>query len=403
MRSSRFLSALRRAAVLSLCLALFPLSTPARAASAKKLTVSFSVTTYQNRARSALKAINALRKENGLPPLIMLADLENAAIQRAAELFVLFDHDRPDLTAYDTVDDGFSCGRTSLAVAECIAAGYPNADDLMADWGKNAADTLLDGDFTHAGLACVYVKGSYNEYYWALYLQQQPEGFSGNAADVSAKAGKRRGVQVEISKDMYARADNSHKRFELRVNDLNLKTRASAEASAYLYDRYGVQIGKCKPDALTYRSGNPRVFTVLKSGTVKRKKAGSGTLTVKAPGLAEAKCTVPIGSAGSASNAAAVTADTIKDRKPALTATAYAKHTSLSVYVKGASGYVLYRSASKAGAYTKVDEQATTRRWTFKLLHEDLSRAYYYKVRAYKNAGGKRVYSEYSSAVRVAP
>lgn len=280
MFDSRFASLLRRLSALALCILLLPPSAPARAAFPKPLTVSFTVVTYQNRARSALKQINSLRKENGLAPLVMPADLEKAAIQRAAELFVFFDHDRPDLSAYDTVDDAYACGQTSLAVAECIAAGYSNADKLMDDWRENALDTLLDGDFTHAGLACVYVKGSYNEYYWALYLQQQPVGFSAREADAAA---------------------------------------------------------------------------------------------------------------------------TIGDRKPMLSATPYAKHTSLSVYVKGASGYVLYRATSKTGRYAKVDEQATTKRWTLKLEHEDLSRAYYYKVRAYKNSGGKRMYSEYSTPVRVSP
>ena len=407
MFDSRFASLLRRLSALALCILLLPPSAPARAAFPKPLTVSFTVVTYQNCARSALKQINSLRKEDGLAPLVMPAELEKAAIQRAAELFVFFDHDRPDLSAYDTVDDAYACGQTSLAVAECIAAGYSNADKLMDDWRENALDTLLDGDFTHAGLACVYVKGSYNEYYWALYLQQQPVGFSAREADAAAKAGKSHSVKVAVGKDMYGRADNSHKRFELRAGNLSLKTKQSAVASVYLYDRYGVKIGKLAPEGLTFQSSNTKVFSVLQSGTVKRKGAGTATLTVSAPGLDDIKCTVttggPAGSSQSSGNNTAATAATIGDRKPMLSATPYAKHTSLSVYVKGASGYVLYRATSKTGRYAKVDEQATTKRWTLKLEHEDLSRAYYYKVRAYKNSGGKRMYSEYCTPVRVSP
>ena len=111
------------------------------------------------------------------------------------------------------------------------------------------------------------------------------------------------------------------------------------------------------------------------------------------------------GSSGSnaASNAVAVTAATIKDREPELTVTEYSSYTKLSVYVKGASGYVLYRSTSKTGTYSKVDEQATTKRWDVKIQDDNLTRSYYYKVRAYKNSNGKRVYSEYSDPVRVAP
>ena len=98
-----------------------------------------------------------------------------------------------------------------------------------------------------------------------------------------------------------------------------------------------------------------------------------------------------------------MTASTIKEAVPELTAKEYTRHVNLSVYLKGASGYVLYRSTSKTGSYTKVEEEATTKRWTIRLEDADLSRSYYYKVRAYKNSGGKRVYSEYSDPVRVAP
>ena len=75
---------------LVMCLSALPV---AQAAKAKTLTVSFQVTTYQNRARTLLKQINQLRKDSGAGELVMLADLEKVAIQRASELFVFFDHD----------------------------------------------------------------------------------------------------------------------------------------------------------------------------------------------------------------------------------------------------------------------------------------------------------------------
>jgi len=387
---------------LALCLSMLPVS--AQAASAKKtLTVSFQATTYQNRARTLLKQINDLRKRYDLEPLVMLADLEKAAIQRAAELFVFFDHDRPDLTDYDTVCSEYASLKKVQAVSECIAAGYSKADETFADWEDSAADVLLDPDFTHAGIGCVYMKGSANEYYWALILHQQPEGITARKAESTAKAGTNKNISVEIAKGMYERADNSHKRFELRVDDLTLKTKTSAQPVVYLYDRYDVKIGKCELEDLTFKSSNTSVFTVNQDGTVKKKKNGVGTLTVKSSGLEDAECTVTIGASASGSSSAAVTASTIKDAVPELTAKAYTKHVNLSVYLKGASGYVLYRSTSRTGSYTKVEEKATTSRWTHKLEEDDLSRTYYYKVRAYKNSNGKRVYSEYSDPVKVAP
>lgn len=75
---------------------------------------------------------------------------------------------------------------------------------------------------------------------------------------------------------------------------MSLKTKTSAQPTVYLYDRYDVQIGKCELEDLTFKSGNTGVFTVLKDGTVKRKKNGTATLTVKADGLDAATCTVTI-------------------------------------------------------------------------------------------------------------
>lgn len=375
--------------------ALVPVSA---SAAAKTLTVSFEAVTYPNRARALLKQINAYREEKGLPALVMLSDLEKASVQRAAELFVFFDHDRPDLTEYDTVTASYASLKKCEAVSEAIAAGYSKAEDVFADWKKNASDALLDPDFTHAGLACVYMKGSANEYYWELLLHQHPEKISARRADASAKAGTTQKISVEIAKGMYERADQSHRRFELRVEDLTLKTKTTARPTVALYDRYDVKIGKCDPSDLTYKSSNSSLFTVGADGTVKKKKNGVGTLTVRCAGLEDATCKVTLGSASDG-----VTASTIGDTEVELTVKEYASHASLSAYLKGASGYVLYRSTSKNGSYTKVGEAATTRRWTYKLEYEQLDREYYYKVRAYKNSGGKRVYSQYSQPVRVKP
>ena len=116
---------------LLLCLSILP---DAQAAAAKTLTVSFEVTTYQNRARSLLKLINDYRKDNGVDALVMLSDLEKLSLQRAAELFVFFDHDRPDLTGYDEAYEAYKSLKGCMAVSECIAAGYSKADEVFADW-----------------------------------------------------------------------------------------------------------------------------------------------------------------------------------------------------------------------------------------------------------------------------
>ncbi len=71
--------------------------------------------------------------------------------------------------------------------------------------------------------------------------------------------------------------------------------------------------------------------------------------------------------------------------------------------VSGASGYTIYRSASENGTYTAVKRitSGSTLSWTNSSL--TTGKTYYYKVRAYRNSGGKRIYGEYSDIVSAVP
>ena len=67
--------------------------------------------------------------------------------------------------------------------------------------------------------------------------------------------------------------------------------------------------------------------------------------------------------------------------------------------VSGASGYEVYRSDSKKGTYKKVTtiKKGSTVSYKNKKLKKGAT--YYYKVRAYRTVGKKKVYSSYSSVV----
>ncbi len=65
-----------------------------------------------------------------------------------------------------------------------------------------------------------------------------------------------------------------------------------------------------------------------------------------------------------------------------------------------ASGYEIYRATKKKGKFKKVAtiKKAKTTKKVFKKLKKG---TYYYKVRAYKSAGKKKIYTAYSKTVRV--
>ena len=67
----------------------------------------------------------------------------------------------------------------------------------------------------------------------------------------------------------------------------------------------------------------------------------------------------------------------------------------------GATGYKVYRATKKNGKYKAV--KTIKKQRTVKYVDKKVkkNKRYYYKVRAYKNVDGKKVYSKYSKVVKV--
>ena len=66
--------------------------------------MNLTVTEYYDRANQVLDYVNEERKRLGVQPLMLDADLQEAAMQRAAEQYVLYGHTRPDGRPSITVD-----------------------------------------------------------------------------------------------------------------------------------------------------------------------------------------------------------------------------------------------------------------------------------------------------------
>ncbi len=106
-------------------------------------------------------------------------DLEQIAMQRAAELTIVFSHTRPDNTLCftATANGTGSCG-------ENIAAGFDSAEEVFFAWREDEDDfsgqghrrNMLNGSFTSVGLACFDCQG------WKYWVQEFGYGNSGAAA-----------------------------------------------------------------------------------------------------------------------------------------------------------------------------------------------------------------------------
>lgn len=128
-----------------------------------------SGTKYYSKAYEVLTKVNEQRASNGEPALAMDASLMEAAMLRAAEITIKFDHTRPN---------GEKCFTVSgLAYGENIAYGYSSSEDVMTAWMNSDGHrrNILDSDYTSIGVGCFYKD---NTYYWVqLFGINTPETF----------------------------------------------------------------------------------------------------------------------------------------------------------------------------------------------------------------------------------
>ncbi|WP_418752019.1 CAP domain-containing protein [Frisingicoccus sp.] len=115
------------------------------------------ITGYESysEAYKVLTLVNKERTSRGLQALSMDQNLMDAAMQRAAETVVLFDHTRPS---------GYSCfTATSKAFGENIAYGswpYYGAEGIMDGWMNSEGHRAnILGDYTTIGIGCFQYNG----------------------------------------------------------------------------------------------------------------------------------------------------------------------------------------------------------------------------------------------------
>ena len=146
-------------------------------------TITMQAAYYQDEARSILPKINAFRTGNetwawnsdnstktwytGLSGLYYDYELEKVAMQRAAEIGIVFDynHKRPDGSDYKTAYPSFFSSGWRV---ECIAIGYGSADAAFNRWKEDNYDyvgqihrrVMLNSALRAVGIACCQCNGS---------------------------------------------------------------------------------------------------------------------------------------------------------------------------------------------------------------------------------------------------
>lgn len=307
-------------------------------------------------ANDVLKKVNKERLKAGVSALKMDGSLLQTAMLRASETSVQFSHTRPDGTIC------FSANEKMFG--ENIAMGQNSPSEVMKSWMNSDGhrENILYADYQSIGVGCVKYNGTL---YWV-----QCFGFE-TADEKSINGSVNRSVKIALTPDVSTEYDTRK----------NIKT-ISLSKTSYVYD------GKVKSPSVTVydEDGNiisSKCYTVSCSSTAKA--VGKYTLKVTAKG----------------SYKGTLTSNFIIRPKSTVISKLKAEKKALTVKWKKQSsqttGYqIQYASNSKfkkAKTITISKNKATSKRIS-KLTSK---KKYYVRIRTYKNANGKKIYSSWSN------
>lgn len=124
---------------------------------------------YMNaEARKTFDAVNALRAEKGLQPLVWAKDFDALGKLRAAEIQELYSHTRPDGKPRTIVKDG-----VIIRTGENIAYGYMSAEEVMAGWTKSPGHYANMTNVRYQSYYCACFVTYDEDYGWPWYTWVQ--------------------------------------------------------------------------------------------------------------------------------------------------------------------------------------------------------------------------------------
>ena len=321
-------------------------------------------------ASDVLTIVNKERRAAGLPALTMDVELQQAAMQRAAETALYFSHERPDGTSCFTV--------SNRAFGENIAAGQNSAKLVMKSWMRSQGhrENILRSNFASIGIGCFYQKNGTK-----CWVQL----FGGDDAQTVAA-----GRGTKQSTFTIQAVPGRIKPYLQSSSTMTVAKGKTTSFSVYIRNQGWSYLSvKAEPQTFRWTSSNSNV-SVNTSGTITGKKQGSATI----------RASLPV-SGQTVSKKVTVEA---APKKAALRSVKTGNRTLKVTWKrnKKASGYQVLIARNKK--FTKGKKRATisknrTTSKTFKKLKR--KKVYYVKVRAYKKAGGSKLYGSYSKVKRV--
>ncbi len=212
---------------------------------------------FYSKSFQVLKLVNKERKKRGLKSLTMDKKLLEAAMKRAAETSLYWNHTRPNGSDCYTICDGMW--------AENIASGYASASNVMTGWMNSPGHkaNILSKNSKSIGIGCFEIDG---RYYWVQCFGTQ------KASGVKASSYKDRNKSRTIS----VAADEKYYKPQIQFDE---RIKAGEKSALLITWHNGSATIKIPLTSLKYSSADTSICTVSK-GVIRG--IDFGTTTVKA-------------------------------------------------------------------------------------------------------------------------
>ncbi|MDO4343473.1 MAG: CAP domain-containing protein [Eubacteriales bacterium] len=223
------------------------------------------------KAYEVLQETNKVRKKQGLSALEMDADLMEAAMQRAAEISLIFSHERPDGSECFTV--------SSKAHSENIAAGQSSAASVVNAWKNSRGHykNMMDETCESIGVGCFYQN---NVVCWVQLFG------TSSAKSTSKPSNATKTVRVNVSRYLMDEcsfiASSSSKSSDGHRLDKGASSILTLQFLSMMDHYPTFAIGNVVPQIswknFRLTSSNPSIVSVNSSGKITAKKRGTAVI-----------------------------------------------------------------------------------------------------------------------------
>ena len=245
---------------------------------------------YENytNAYSVLNLVNKERTKKGLKSLVMDKNLLSAAMLRAAETVIYFDHTRPTGMNFSTA--------SSKIAGENIAAGQSTPNQAMNSWmnSQGHRENILKSSYNSIGIGCVKVDG---KYYWVQCFGTD----IGTKANQSSYKNKTKSVGIQVHNEKLklgvslsgGTSINAAKTTTAKIYNYNKFTNVPLQASNFTFTSFAPSVAKVSSGGTVSAAG---VGSATIKAAVKNYGYASVSKSIKVTSLPASKCSLSLSS-----------------------------------------------------------------------------------------------------------